>query len=111
MDNLLKHIPENLPVELFQTLWSKEELKIERIISRGHSTPDGQWYCQDWDEWVLLLQGEAQLAYENNQTINLKPGDYLLIPAHTRHRVAWTASEENTLWLAVHYAPGYTEHT
>lgn len=103
--NLFEHIPVNFAGELFQTLLARETLKIERIVSRGHATPEGQWYDQDWDEWVLLLQGQAGLAYADGQVTGLEAGDYLLIPAHTRHRVAWTAPDENTVWLAVHVAP------
>jgi cupin 2 domain-containing protein len=38
-----------------------------------------------------------------SQPRELKPGDYLLIPAHCRHRVAWTSSDEPSVWLAVHF--------
>ena len=76
---------------------------MERIISQGHITPAGQWYDQDGDEWVMLLQGEAIILYENHQRFHLMTGDYLLIPAHTRHRVEWTLPDFHTLWLAVHW--------
>lgn len=101
--NIFTHIPEQLSEEFFDTLLKQDHVHIERIISRGHTTPPDQWYDQAWDEWVLLLQGEAVLWYEQpKQMITLTAGDYLLIPAHTRHRVEWTALDEETLWLAVH---------
>ncbi len=104
--NLLTAIPDDLPDELFETLFAENNVKIERIISHGHVTPSGEWYDQDWDEWVLLLQGAAQLAYENGKLIDLHPGDYLLIPAGTRHRVTWTAPDVKSIWLAVHVDVG-----
>lgn len=77
-------------------------MHIERIISKGHSTPEGEWYDQDQDEWVLLLQGKAVLSFEDNSTINLASGDYLYIPAHERHRVEWTDPNGDCIWLAIH---------
>ena len=89
--------------EQFQTLLVNSNLKIERIISKDHSTPPGQWYDQDRDEWVLLLQGNAELQFEDDRILTLSRGDYYLIPAHCRHRVAWTDPDTETIWLAVHF--------
>jgi cupin 2 domain-containing protein len=100
--NFFQNIPEHLPEELFETLCKTPHVHIERIVSRGHVTADGCWYDQDWAEWVVLLQGQAVLAYEDTPSIRLHPGDYVLIPAHTRHRVAWTQEDVDTVWLAVH---------
>jgi cupin 2 domain-containing protein len=103
--NILENIPAIIPEELFESLIERKSLKIERIVSQGHSTPDGEWYDQHWDEWVLLLQGEAVLRYEDGLTLNLKAGDYINIPANRRHRVDWTQPESNTIWLAIHFEP------
>ena len=101
--NIFTGIPADLPEELFECIVKREHIHIERIVSKGHITPTGQWYDQDWDEWVLLLQGKATILYEKNmQPIALMPGDYLLIPAHTRHRVEWTTPDRDTVWLAIH---------
>jgi cupin 2 domain-containing protein len=101
--NIYAYIPEQLPEELFECIIKKDNILIERIISNGHVTPAGQWYDQTGDEWVILLQGQATLLFEENQRlVRLTPGDYLLIPAHTRHRVKWTLPNFNTIWLAVH---------
>lgn len=103
--NIFNNITKQLPQELLETLLSREQIRIERIVSRGHVTAEGYWYDQDWDEWVILLQGQAVIVYEqDNQRIRLNPGDYLLIPAHTRHRVDWTAADVDTVWLAIHIA-------
>ena len=104
-DNIFKNIPAIIPEKLFENLLVQENFKIERIISHGHTTPIGEWYDQSWDEWVLLLQGEAILGYEAGNKVNLHTGDYVLIPAHARHRVEWTQPESNTIWLAIHFVP------
>jgi cupin 2 domain-containing protein len=103
--NLFADLPRHLPEELFTTLLSGAGVRIERIVSQGHSSPAGFWYDQDQNEWVLLLQGEAKLQFEGNEPpVKLKPGDFLNIPAHTKHRVEWTTPDEPTIWLAVHYS-------
>ena len=104
--NLYKNIPFELPEELVEHLAGREDLRIERIVSDGHSSPEGFWYDQEQHEWVLLVSGSAILSIETDsgiERIELTPGDYLLIPAHRRHRVESTSSTEKTLWLAVFY--------
>lgn len=101
---LLANLPEDLPEEKFEVLLETPSFRLERILSKGHATPEGQWYDQDWNEWVLLLQGQAKLSIEGmaDETI-LHPGDALLLPAHCRHRVNWTPPNTVTVWLALHY--------
>ena len=101
--NIFTDIPRPLPEELYESILKRAHVRIERIISRGHITPAGQWYDQDDDEWVMLMQGRATILYEHGlQSITLNPGDYVLIPAHTRHRVDWTLPNTDTVWLAIH---------
>jgi cupin 2 domain-containing protein len=101
--NLFAEIPDGLPEESFQDILNRGTVRIERILSRGHRSPEGFWYDQDWDEWVLVASGRARLEMEGRPTpMELGPGDYLFIPSHTRHRVAWTDERETTVWLAVH---------
>jgi cupin 2 domain-containing protein len=103
-DNLLTHLPDRLADERFETLVQTPGVCLERIISTGHSTPPGQWYDQDDDEWVLVLAGSAVLRFEQpDEQIALQPGDSLLIPAHRRHRVESTDPHQPTVWLALHY--------
>ena len=95
-------LPSSLPnKELFESIVSTDNILIERIISTGQVTPPGEWYDQDKDEWVILLQGEASLAYADGSKIKLTAGDYLFIPAHQKHRVEYTSSEPPCIWLAV----------
>ncbi len=102
-DNIFKDIPDQLPEELIQVIAARDPVHIERIVSKGHCSAKGFWYDQNWDEWVLLMRGGAGIEMQNpSAIIKLKPGDYLLIPAGVKHRVAWTAHNETTIWLAVH---------
>lgn len=103
MDNLFEAIPDDLSQEVFETLAEGRGVTIERIVSRGHSSPDTGWYDQARNEWVLVLKGEARLAFEDQPPVTLKPGDFVDIPAHRRHRVEWTDPDVETIWLAVHY--------
>jgi cupin 2 domain-containing protein len=101
--NIFSDIPLQLPEELFDCILKQDNIRIERIVSRGHVTPEGYWYDQAFDEWVILLQGQAIVAYEQDQVcFTLKTGDYLFIPAHVKHRVEWTMPEIDTVWLAIH---------
>jgi cupin 2 domain-containing protein len=75
---------------------------IERIISNGHVSPAGFWYDQDRDEWVALLQGQAQVSFADGRREKLCSGDWLFIPAHERHRVEGTSTDPPCIWLAVH---------
>lgn len=93
-----------LPQELTETLLERPGLRLERIISTGQATPEGEWYDQKRAEWVILLQGRASLRIESqSELIELFPGDYVDIPAHCRHRVEWTDPDEASVWLAIHY--------
>lgn len=103
LSNLFTDLPVEMRDESVQEILSRPNLKIERIVSRGHCSPEGFWYDQKADEWVVLVQGSAGLEFEDQDAIlELKPGDHLMIPAHRRHRVAWTSDTEDTIWLAVH---------
>lgn len=98
--------PAPLPEELCQVLWQTGFVRLERIVSHGHSTPAGQWYDQDTDEWVVLLCGAATLRIEGEEDLlKMRPGDHVLLPAHRRHRVEWTDPNQSTVWLAVHVCP------
>ncbi len=102
INNIFKNLPENIPEELTETLAETEIIRIERIISNGHTSPSGYWYDQDKDEYVLLLEGSAGLLFEGEEkTVEMRPGDYVDIPAHLRHRVEWTDPDKKTIWLVI----------
>lgn len=104
MNNLFDSLPAALPDEVFETLHKSGDIHIERIVSLGHSSPEGFWYDQEQDEWVVVLRGVARLRFEEqDEAVDMKPGDFVLIPAGARHRVEWTTPDEPTIWLAVHH--------
>jgi cupin 2 domain-containing protein len=101
--NLWHDRPSSLSEEWFDELVSAPGVKVERIVSGGHATPPGEWYDQEWSEWVALLAGEATLQIEGEaHPRHLGPGDHVLLPARCRHRVERTSTD--ALWLAVHFA-------
>lgn len=100
--SLFADLPHNLAEELVEVLAENEQVRIERIVSAGHTSPEGFWYDQEEHEWVAVLKGEAKLLFEgDDEAIHMKPGDYVNIPAHRKHRVEWTSPNEPTVWLAV----------
>ena len=104
MKNLFADIPENLKEELLQTLLQTPCFHMEKIVSNGHCSPDGFWYDQDENEWVIVIEGSAAVQFAgDSEPVVLQRGSYLNIPAHKRHRVAWTDPNQKTVWLAIHY--------
>jgi cupin 2 domain-containing protein len=102
--NIFASVAEKARHEQISTLLATTHLRLERIVSHAHASPEGFWYDQEWAEWVIVLRGSAGLLFEGESSPHvLGPGDYLDIPAHARHRVAWTDPGEPTVWLAVHY--------
>ncbi len=101
--SLFSNIPHNLQKELIESLIQTKNCRIERIISKGQATPEGKWYCEKQNEFVLLIKGEADLLIKNKKIITLRSGDYINIPSHVKHRVERTSKKEETIWLAVFY--------
>lgn len=104
LGNLFSALPEPAPLESFHDVVLRPGCRIERIVSYGHASPPGFWYDQDWDEWILVLRGNAVLAMDGMAEVRrLQPGDHCMIPAGTRHRVESTDADGPTVWLAVHF--------
>jgi len=103
LNNIFESLPKDLQSEVVENIVQSGDIRIERIVSKGQATPQSQWYDQTHDEWVIVLKGEAIIGLENNTEHHLVPGSYLNLPAHTKHRVNWTTSESETIWLAIHY--------
>lgn len=102
--NILTGLPDARASEIFETLVDQGGVRIERIVSHGQATPEGEWYDQEWDEWVLVIAGRAGLILEGEtEPLELGAGDHLHLPARCRHRVAWTAPDGPTVWLAVQW--------
>ena len=101
--NLFANVPERLIDEEITILAEFPGARIERIVSTGQASQPGFWYDQEQAEWVVLLSGSAGLLFEGEAAPRtLRPGDYVEIPAHARHRVEWTDANGPTVWLAVH---------
>jgi cupin 2 domain-containing protein len=101
--NLLSGLPARQAEEQIEQLAGGRDFRVERIVSTGQASPAGFWYDQPDDEFVVLLAGAARLRFEEaSPVLDLKPGDWVEIPAHVRHRVEWTQADPPTVWLAVH---------
>jgi cupin 2 domain-containing protein len=103
VNNIFEKIPVDLHSEVFESLVEANGVRIERIISRGHASPESGWYDQSRDEWIMVLRGKAVIAFEDKPSITLREGDYTTIKVHEKHRVEWTDPGVETIWLAVHY--------
>ena len=104
LNNILKKHSKNLPDELVTILAEGKNFRLERIVSKGHTSPKGFWYNQVENEFVLLLKGEAGVLFEDDaKPVRLVEGDYINIPAHKKHRVEWTDPNAETVWLALFY--------
>jgi cupin 2 domain-containing protein len=89
--------------EIFEGIIERPGLRIERIVSTGQITPEGEWYDQERDEFVLVFAGAARLRIEGEaEDRALAEGDWVFLPAHCRHRVTWTREGPPTVWLAIH---------
>lgn len=103
MSNIYQGIPQDLSSEVFENLIESDNVTIERIISMGQSSPQTGWYQQAKNEWVIILEGEAEIVFETGSPKRLVAGDYLNIEAHRKHKVSQTAKDRKTIWLAIHY--------
>jgi cupin 2 domain-containing protein len=101
-DNIYKNIPDDLEEEIFELLAQSDNVKIERIISNGHSSPATGWYDQERNEWIIVLKGNASISFENGEVVDLNEGDYLNILSHQKHKVISTGTTTETIWLAIH---------
>lgn len=103
MDNIFSSMPEDAGREVFEELIHHGNVRIERIISKGHTSPDDGWHDQSENEWIIVLEGSGEILFEDGSKVNLIKGDYLNIPSHSKHKVTWTDPGRLTVWLAVFY--------
>ena len=101
--NILDNLKINSDKEVFDTLFKNDDIIIERISSYGNTTNPDEWYDQEKDEWVILLEGVAKLEFEDKKIVELQKGDYIYLPAHQKHKVLYTSIEPNCIWLAFHF--------
>ena len=101
--SLFRNLPDAADQERLEELCQTKSFRIERIISAGQVSPPGFWFDQPDEEWVLVVQGQAEiLLLDPDEAIRLSAGDWLMIEAHRKHRVEVTSREPLTIWLAVH---------
>ncbi len=103
MTNIFSNIPSEIPSELFEDIINTENVRVERIVSKGQTSPDVGWYDQAENEWVIVLSGYGVIETIDGAKVTLKQGDYLHIKAHEKHRVVETSPSEATVWLAIFY--------
>jgi len=104
--NLWAELPPAIDrVEVLEEILRSGTLRIERIVSNGHISPADFWFDQHENEWVVVLQGDARIAFGDGGESVLRTGDGLFLPAHQRHRVTHTSTEPACIWLAVFWQP------
>jgi cupin 2 domain-containing protein len=103
IENIFDQIPFTLPEELNNVLHKSKNIRIERIVSQGHTSPEKGWFDQDENEWIILIDGYAGITFEDSHEILLNKGDYLFIPAHKKHRVTFTTKKRKTIWLTIFF--------
>ncbi|MBN1497864.1 MAG: cupin domain-containing protein [Spirochaetes bacterium] len=103
MTNIFSSLPADMKHEFFDEILRHKNIRVERIISKGHVSPEQGWYDQEEHEWVIVLEGSGMILFESGEEFTLKKGDYLNIPSRTKHRVTWTDPDTMTIWLAFHY--------
>ena len=96
-------LPDSIQEETFKTLLRTPGVRIERIVSPAQPPPEGGWYDQAENEWVIVLKGRGCLQFEDGTEVVLEAGDFVELPARCRHRVLWTDNTGITVWLAVFY--------
>ena len=89
--------------EWHERLHADSGVRVDRIVSTGYSSPEGEWYDQSFHEWVMVLVVEGTLEFEDHSTVTLRVGQHITLPAHRRHRIARTSSDPPCVWLAVYY--------
>ncbi|HEU4928367.1 MAG TPA: cupin domain-containing protein [Candidatus Krumholzibacteria bacterium] len=102
-ENLFDGIPPRLAAEMTERMAGNAHARVERIVSHGHASPPGFWYDQAEHEWVMVVKGSARIRFADDSVLELHPGDHFTIPPHTRHRVDWTAPNQDTVWVAVFF--------
>jgi cupin 2 domain-containing protein len=103
LQNIFECLPLDLDEEVVELLLAGDGIRIERIVSRGHASPESGWYDQAQSEWVMVLKGAAIVTLLDGTDLHLTVGSHITLPAHTRHKVKWTDPDTETIWLAVHF--------
>ncbi|MDO4779133.1 MAG: cupin domain-containing protein [Tissierellia bacterium] len=95
MKNIFAELIFSKDREIVNNFFENQDIRVELITSSGQVS---NWYDQDEDELVFLLEGMAIIEYEEG-TETLEKGAFTFIPKHKKHRVAYTS--ENCIWLCI----------
>ncbi|MCL2407518.1 MAG: cupin domain-containing protein [Defluviitaleaceae bacterium] len=85
---------------MLTVLTQSPAVRIERIVSTGQTTG---WYDQAEAEFVVLLDGRAEIEFENKPSVTMERGDTIIIQPYERHRVTYTSINPPCVWLCVFY--------
>ena len=94
----IKKIPES--EEILEILAQSDNIRIERILSNGQTT---DWMIQDEKEFVVLLQGNATIEFDDRE-IHLSKGDTLMINEKEKHKVSYTSESPICIWFCVFFS-------
>ena len=103
MSNIYDDVPSSIPNEIFNDLIANDSVRIERILSHGHRSPDKGWYDQEENEWVMVLEGQGVIEFEDGRVVTLSKRDFINIASREKHKVIGTDKDMVTIWLAVFY--------
>ncbi len=103
VSSLLSNLPVDMTDEAFEDIVLSDSVRIERIVSQGHTSPEHGWYDQVENEWVMVVKGAGEITFEDGTVLTLNEGEHVTIPAHTKHKVSHTPIDQQTIWLAVFY--------
>ena len=98
--NLYKYDYKDLTSEIVDVVYEDSLIRVERIVSMGHTTPDEFIYDQCENEFVSVIDGEAELLlFDSDERIYLKKGDTYMIRSGVKHKVTYTSSP--CIWLCI----------
>jgi cupin 2 domain-containing protein len=103
VSSLLNNLPVDMTDESFEDIVQSGSVRIERIVSQGHTSPEQGWYDQEENEWVMVVKGVGEITFDDGTVISLHEGEHVTIPANTKHKVSHTPIDQQTIWLAVFY--------
>jgi len=103
IENFYTGFKTNPLLENYIDVLNGNKFRLEKIISKGYKTPKTKWLSESVDEFVLLLKGKAEILFETGQIVELKEGDYLIIPSNTKHKVVKTSIRPLCYWLTIHF--------
>lgn len=103
IENYYSGFKANPLLENYIDILNGKKFRLEKIVSKGYKTPKTKWLIESKNEFVMLLKGKAEILFETGQKVVLNEGDYLVIPANTKHKVVKTSIRPVCYWLTIHF--------